>query len=232
MKPYIVIPTYNEAANIGELIDAIFALHIPDLNIIVVDDNSPDKTADIVKHKMQDFPISIIQREKKLGLGSAYIAGFSKALEQGATHIFEMDADFSHNPKDIPRLLAATQSYDISIGSRKIEGGSIIGWNVWRRFMSNGALWISKLMLRIPVKDITAGFRCYTRQVLESLDLSSIKSNGYAFQEEMLYLSHKKGFTIAEIPVTFIDRAKGQSKLSFKDIIEFFIVLVRLTRKK
>lgn len=232
IKPIIVIPTYNEKENIARLIYEIFKQNIIDLEIIIVDDNSPDKTAEIAEEISNSKPVHIIKRPCKMGLGSAYLDGFKKALQLGATHIFEMDADFSHNPKDISRLLESAKVYDLVIGSRKINGGSIVGWNFSRKLMSSGAMWISRLILGLKIKDVTAGFRCYKKEVLEKLDLKKIKSNGYAFQEEMLYRTEKAGFKIKEIPVTFIDRQAGKSKISKKDIIEFFIVLLKLRLRK
>ncbi|MBT4120770.1 MAG: polyprenol monophosphomannose synthase [Candidatus Magasanikbacteria bacterium] len=236
MKTVIVIPTYNEAENIKKLIKQIFSLEIADLEIVVVDDNSPDGTANLVyKLQSSDFNgprLHMIKRQDKLGLGSAYIAGFKKALKLGADYIFEMDADFSHDPDDIPRLLKACESADLTIGSRKIKDGKVIGWGWIRKFMSNGAMWFSKMMLGLKTKDVTAGFRCFRRQVLESIEIDSIKSNGYAFQEELLHRTEKAGFRVMEIPVTFIDREEGKSKLSKKDILEFFWIILKLKLKK
>lgn len=228
MKPIIIIPTYNERENVARLIERIFALAISNLEVIIVDDNSPDKTADVVEELSRTFPVHLIKRPSKLGIGSAYIAGFKKALALDATHIFEMDADFSHDPDDIPRMLEASSEADLVIGSRKINGGNIIGWGIIRKSMSAGAMWFSRLVLQLKAKDVTAGFRCFRRKVLETLDLDAISSNGYAFQEELLYKTQKKGFTIKEIPVTFVDRQEGKSKLGKKDIIEFFIVMLKL----
>ena len=228
MNTIIVIPTYNEEENISRLIKRIFSLGVKDLKIIVVDDNSPDGTAEEVKQLENIFPVYLIGRKGKLGIGSAYIAGFKKALELGADFIFEMDADFSHDPEDIPRILEAMGGADMVIGSRKVRGGKVVGWGLRRKFMSNGAMWFSRLLLGLKVKDVTAGFRCFRRRVLESLDLDKIRSNGYAFQEELLYRIQKAGFKIVEIPVTFVDRREGVSKLGFRDIIEFFIVIFKL----
>lgn len=228
MKTIIVIPTYNEKENIGKLITDIFALAIPELRVIVVDDNSPDGTGAVVKNLITQYPITLLDRPGKLGLGSAYIVGFKKALELGAEFIFEMDADFSHNPTDIPRLLQAAEHADLVIGSRKIDGGKIDGWSWWRKFMSNGAMWFSRTLLRLKVRDVTAGFRVFKRKVLETIQLDAIKSNGYAFQEELLYRTQQLGYRIVEVPVTFIDRQKGKTKLSRKDIAEFFVVIVKL----
>ena len=231
MKTILVIPTYNEKENIEKLINKIFALNIIGLEILVVDDNSPDGTASIVKNLQNKYPLNILERAGKLGLGSAYIAGFKKALELQADRSFEMDADFSHDPDDLPAMLEAAKNHDLVIGSRKIAGGKIIGWGFTRKFMSNGAMWLSRILLGLKAKDVTAGFRCFNSQVLKTLNLDEIKSNGYAFQEELLYKTQKAGFTITEIPVTFIDRREGKSKLSKKDIIEFFLIIFKLRFK-
>src|SRR3989339_657065 len=232
MKPIIIIPTYNESKNIERLLTKIFSLNIPNLEVIIVDDNSPDGTSQIVQKLTTSTTLQLtthlITRPSKLGLGSAYLTGFQKALSLGADYIFEMDADFSHDPDDIPRLLAAAQNADLVIGSRKVPGGKIVGWNFWRKFMSNGAMWLSRLFLGLRPHDVTAGFRCFKRRVLETIPLDEIRSNGYAFQEELLYRTQKLGFTIFEIPVTFIDRQKGKSKLSKKDIMEFFSIIINL----
>ena len=234
MKTTIIIPTYNEAKNIEKLIKQIFNLKISNLEIIIVDDNSPDNTAQIVRNLpiFQSSSLHLIQRSGKLGLGSAYITGFKKALELQADFIFEMDADFSHDPDDIPSLLQACTSADLVIGSRKTKGGKIIGWGWTRKMMSNGAMWFSRFLLGLKPKDVTAGFRCFRRRVLESIDLDTIKSNGYAFQEELLFHTQKSGFTITEVPVIFIDREEGESKLNKKDIFEFFWIILKLRFKK
>ncbi len=235
MKPIIIIPTYNESQNIEKLLKKIFSLNIPNLEVIIVDDNSPDGTAQIVRNLsiLQSFNLRLhlISRPAKLGLGSAYLEGFKKALSLGADYIFEMDADFSHDPDDIPRMLEAAQNSDLVLGSRKIAGGKIIGWGWTRKFISNGAMWLSRFLLGLKVHDVTSGFRCFKRRVLETIPLDEIKSNGYAFQEEMLYRAQKMGFTISEIPVTFIDRQEGKSKLSKKDIVEFFLIIFKLKLK-
>lgn len=228
MKTVIVIPTYNESENIERLIRSIFALRIPGLEILVVDDASPDGTARIVQKLQDTFDIHLLQREGKLGIGSAYIAGFKKALSLGADLIFEMDADFSHDPHDLPQMIQKAKDADLVIGSRKIKGGNIIGWGLTRKLMSNGAMWFSRTILSLKTKDVTAGFRCFRRSVLETLNLDAIHSNGYAFQEELLYKTEQAGFSVAEIPVTFVDRQEGKSKLSKKDIWEFFLVMLKL----
>ncbi len=230
----IVIPTYNERDNIVNLINDIFAQPIENLKVIVVDDNSPDKTATLVTGAQSIYSnLFLIKRYNKLGLGSAYIAGFKKALVLGADFIIEMDADFSHDPKDLSRLIEnCVGGFHLTIGSRKIKGGKIIGWNWRRKLMSAGAMFLARLVLGLRAKDVTSGFRCYRREVLKKIKLDDIKSNGYAFQEEMLYRTQKNKFQIKEIPVTFSDRKLGQSKLSKKDILEFFIIIFKLKFKK
>ncbi len=230
MQTIIVIPTYNERDNIVNLINDIFKQSLENIKIIVVDDNSPDKTAELVAAAQKTQPnLYLIKRYNKLGLGSAYIAGFKKALALGADLIVEMDADYSHDPKDISRLIETCDNgFHLTIGSRKIKGGKIIGWNFKRKFMSQGAMLIARALLRLKTKDVTSGFRCFKREVLEKINLDSIKSSGYAFQEEMLYRTQKNKFQIKEIPVIFTDRKLGKSKLSNKDIVEFFTTILRL----
>ncbi len=233
MKTTIVIPTYNEVQNIEKLLEAIFAEKIKDLSVLVVDDNSPDGTANKVeKIQSKGLSVSLLKRAGKLGLGSAYIAGFQQALKSGADYIFEMDADFSHAPTDIKRLLAIMPQADLTIGSRKIHGGQVVGWGIIRKAMSAGAMWFSRLVLGLKTHDVTAGFRCFHRRVLETIQIDTIKSNGYAFQEELLYRTEQAGFRVVEVPVTFVDRQKGKSKLSHKDILEFFVQVIRLKLQK
>lgn len=228
----IIIPTYNENGNIAQLLERIFKLKIKDLNVIVVDDNSRDGTANTVKAMMEEYPIEIIERSGKFGIGSAYIAGMKKALKNGADYIFEMDADFSHDPADIPRLLEMANNCDLAIGSRRVPGGKIEGWSLWRHFTSSGAMWFSRIILNLKTLDVTSGFRCYRAEALKLIPLDAINSNGYAFQEEMLYRIEKLGLSVREVPVTFVDRQRGKSKLGKKDIIEFFKVMIGLNIKK
>lgn len=229
-KTAVVIPTYNEKENIKELIQRIFNQKIEKLFIIFVDDNSPDNTAQIINTAKQSYSdILLIQRPKKSGLGSAYIDGFKIALSLNADYIFEMDADLSHAPEDIPRLLqACRQGADLAIGSRRVKGGKIIGWNWKRRLFSRGAMFCSRLILNLKAKDVTSGFRCYRSFVLKQINLDDIKSSGYAFQEEMLFRVQKNQNNIVEVPVIFEDRKKGRSKLSSKDIFEFFKLMIKL----
>ncbi len=228
MKPIIVIPTYNERENIMRLIPALFDLQIQNLEVVVVDDNSPDETADTVLKLKEKYPIYLIKRQRKLGIGTAYVNGFKKALSLEADIIFEMDADFSHDPKDIPRLIAALDNADLAIGSRRITGGKFVGWGAYRYITSWTAMTLSRLILGLKTKDVTAGFRAFRRQTLEKILERDITSNGYAFQEEILYRTEKNGFKVIEIPVTFVNRVSGKSKLSTKDIWEFFRVMWRL----
>ncbi len=233
MKKIIIIPTYNEADNLSKLIQQIFNLAIKDLFIIVVDDNSTDGTGDIADRLSHSYPLEVIHRQGKLGLGSAYVAGFKRAYNLGADIVFEMDADFSHNPKDVPRLIHQIEKgYDVAIGSRRIKGGNVKGWNWRRNLESQLAMNFARIILGLKTRDITAGFRAYRVSVLKQIDLDSISAGSYAFQEEMIYLCEKKSFKIKEIPVIFIDRQFGKSKLGIKDIIEFFITIFKLKFKR
>ena len=222
MKAHIVIPTYNEAENLERIVDQIFSLH-PTFNIIVVDDNSPDGTgaiADALSKK--DRRVHVIHRPHKAGLGTAYIAGFKEALAKGADLIFEMDADFSHDPKYIQDFLEASKRADLVIGSRYVNGVRVEGWRFRRLLLSKFAnMYVSYIMVR-PVWDFTAGFRCYRRTVLESMDLDSVMSDGYAFQIEMTYLTFENGFKIFEVPILFREREHGYSKISRKVVWEAF----------
>lgn len=229
---YIIIPTYNEKENISRLIKAIFDLKINDLRILVVDDNSPDGTAATVESLKNEYPVEVLKRPSKLGLGSAYIAGFGYALKKQADYIFQMDADFSHRPEDITRLLEAAEAgYDLVLGSRRVPGGKIEGWKGWRHFTSWGATTFSRLLLGLETKDSTTGFRCFSADLLRKIDWVQIKSNGYAFQEEVLYICEKTGCKIKEVPIIFIDRKLGKSKLGLKDIVEFFVRIINLKFK-
>ena len=233
MKKFIILPTYNEAENLPKLVKTIFDLQIPDLHIIVVDDGSPDGTGQIADRLAKEFPLIVIHRQGKQGLGSACITGFKKALEFGADIVCQMDADFSHDPHDLPRLLERIdRDYDFVIGSRRVIGGNIKGWSRYRNIQSILAMSFARAMLGLKTKDITAGYRCLKATMLKDIDFQTIKANGYAFQEELIYRSEKKGYSIAEVPVTFIDRKFGQSKLGIKDIIEFFMTVFRLRLKK
>lgn len=213
----IIIPTYNEKENIGNMINALMDLEHK-FDILVVDDGSPDGTAVIVKSMMEELPgrVHIIERSGKLGLGTAYIAGFKWALTQGYEYIFEMDADFSHNPNDVPLLYSACADggYDLSVGSRYVSGVNVVNWPMGRVLMSYFASKYVRFITRLPVYDTTAGFNCYRREVLETIELDKIRFKGYAFQIEMKFTTHKCGFKIKEVPVIFVNRALGVSKMS------------------
>lgn len=228
MKTSIIIPTYNERENIAELCERVFKSNPADVGIIFVDDASPDGTAEEIAKFADRFPVRLIGRSAKLGLGTAYIEGFKVALADKADLIMEMDADLSHAPEDIPRMIETAKDADLVIGSRRVDGGKITGWDARRHFTSSAATGFARFVLGLKTRDVTAGFRCYRRQVLEKINLDKIKSNGYAFQEEMLFLVERLGFKVREIPVEFNDRARGKSKLSFKDIVEYFLTMGRL----
>lgn len=220
-KSVVIIPTYNEKENISKIIEAVFSLSVA-FHILVVDDSSPDGTADIVKSIMQQESdrLHILERSGKLGLGTAYIAGFRWGLERGYDYIFEMDADFSHNPKDLVRLQEACQKEDadLVVGSRYIKGGKLENWPFDRIALSYGASLYVRMVTWMSVKDPTAGFICYSRKVLQAIDLDKIRFVGYAFQIEMKYAAYSLGFKIKEIPITFTDRIEGESKMN-KSII-------------
>ena len=213
-KTLIIIPTYNEADNIRKIINEIFNLNLS-LDILVVDDNSPDGTSNIIEEISKNFNnIKLIKREGKLGLGTAYVAGFKYALKNGYDYIFEMDADFSHDPKEIPKFLEKIKECDLVLGSRYIKGVNVINWPLSRLLLSYGANIYTRLITGMPIKDSTGGYKCFKRKVLERIDLEKIHSGGYAFQIEMNYRAWSKGFSIAEIPIIFVDRLEGKSKMS------------------
>ncbi|MBQ1886356.1 MAG: polyprenol monophosphomannose synthase [Bacteroidales bacterium] len=213
----VVIPTYNEKENIEKITRKVFSLE-GDFHILVVDDGSPDGTADIVKTLQGEFPgrLHLIQRSGKLGLGTAYITAFKWALENGYEFVFEMDADFSHNPDDLLRLYAACKEdcADMSVGSRYCNGVSVINWPIGRVVMSYFASYYVRKVLRMKVYDCTAGFVCYTRKVLQTIDLDKVKMKGYGFQIEMKYTTYKLGFKINEVHIIFVERKEGSSKMS------------------
>jgi len=229
----VIIPTYNEIENIETIIRAVFSLHKP-LDVLIVDDNSPDHTAEKVKVLQQEFPSRLFleQRQKKSGLGTAYVHGFKWALERDYQYVFEMDADFSHNPEDLQKLYNAChfESGDVAIGSRYVTGVNVVNWPLNRVLMSYFASVYVKIITGMKIHDATAGFICYRRNVLESIDLDKIKFIGYAFQIEMKYRAFTKKFRIVEVPIIFTDRTKGQSKMSNSIIKEavFGVITLRL----
>jgi len=227
----VIIPTYNEKENIAKIIAAVYSLE-KSFHILIVDDGSPDGTADIVKDLQEQHPESlhIQERKGKLGLGTAYIHGFRWGIKHGYDYIMEMDADFSHNPKDLVRLYdaCAKDGADLSLGSRYVKGGKVENWPKDRIFLSYGASLYVRMITWMPVKDPTAGFVCYKRKVLETIDLDKIKFVGYAFQIEMKYAARTLGFKIQEVPITFIDRVEGTSKMSSSIIGEAVVGVVQM----
>lgn len=214
MKALVIIPTYNEIENIERMLRLVPTLH-EDLDVLIIDDGSPDGTAAVVKQmKEQDSRIHLIERKGKQGLGSAYVTGFKYAIKNGYDYVLEMDADFSHNPHDIPHLIEAAQKYDLVIGSRYSNGVNIVNWPIKRLLISYFASKYVRIITGMPVKDPTGGFKCFKRQTLEAIDLDKIHSGGYSFQVEMNYRAWCKGFRIKEIPIIFTERMNGVSKMS------------------
>ena len=213
----VIIPTYNEVDNIGQVLDLVLAQPLP-ISVLVVDDNSTDGTADVVRSVMEEHPnrVDLIERAGKLGLGTAYLRGFRYALARDYIYICEMDADLSHDPDDLPRLIKSVQdeATDLAVGSRYIGGVRVINWPLPRLVLSYAAGVYTRVITRMPIRDVTAGFKCFHRRVLETLPLNRVNSDGYAFQVEMHYRTWKAGFEITEIPVIFTERTEGQSKMS------------------
>lgn len=230
----VIIPTYNEAENIQEILDAVFAMEYL-FQVLVVDDHSPDGTADLVRSYQEKFPnrLHLLVRKGKMGLGTAYIAGFKWALEKDYAYIFEMDADFSHNPKDLMALLKSckVEGADLAIGSRYVNGVNVVNWPMSRVLLSWIASKYVRLITRMPIHDTTAGFVCYKREVLETINLDKIQFIGYAFQIEMKFKAYLKNFKIIEVPVIFTDRKKGESKMSPRIISEAIFGVIKLKIK-
>lgn len=230
MRKLIVIPTYNEIDNISAMIDKVFSLE-EEFELLVIDDGSPDGTADVVKRRQTEFPerLHLIQREGKLGLGTAYLRAFRWALERDYDYLFELDCDFSHNPDDLSRLYAAAlEGNDVVIGSRYIKGVNVVNWPMSRLLMSYFASKYVRLITRMPVKDATAGFVCYSRKALETIDLDRIEMNGYGFQIEMKYTAWRLGMKIKEVSIVFTERQEGASKMSGGIFGEAFFGVMKL----
>lgn len=232
MDRLVIIPTYNEKENIEAIITAVMSLPI-EFNVLVIDDGSPDGTADIVKRLMAGpykGRVFIVERQGKLGLGTAYIAGFKWAIEHKAEYVFEMDADFSHNPQDLMKLYdaCANGGADVSIGSRYVSGVNVVNWPMGRVLMSYFASKYVRFVLGMPINDTTAGFVCYKRKVLETIELDNIRFKGYAFQIEMKFTAYKCGFKITEVPIVFVNRVLGTSKMSGGIFSEALLGVVRL----
>ncbi len=228
-KALIIIPTYNEAENIVNIINELVAINYEGVNIeiLVVDDNSTDGTAELVK-ALNYYRVHIIERPGKLGLGTAYIRGFKFAIENNYDYVFEMDADFSHDPKAIPRFLDKLNDFDVVVGSRYIEGIAVVNWPLSRLMISIGASYYTRMITFLPIKDVTAGFMAYRVPSLKQIDFERVKSNGYSFQIEMKFRMWKKGFKITEIPIVFIDRRAGVSKMSRKIVYEAMFMVWKL----
>jgi dolichol-phosphate mannosyltransferase len=217
LKTFIVIPTYNEAENLPLITEELFDLGLDDLHLLVVDDNSPDGTGEIAEElKLKhDGKLDVLHREGKKGLGTAYLEGFKICLDAGAEEIVQMDADFSHNPQKVVELLDSLERYDLVIGSRYVEGGKLDeGWAAWRKSLSSFGNFYARVILRMPVLDVTGGFRAWRRDTLQGIPLNRVKSQGYAFQVEMAYIAYLSGFRIKETPIYFADRERGDSKMS------------------
>lgn len=230
MRKLIVIPTYNEIDNISAMIDKIFSLDL-EFDLLVIDDGSPDGTAEVVKRRQAEFPsrLHLIQREGKLGLGTAYLRAFRWALERDYDYVFELDCDFSHNPDDLARLYAAAiDGNDVVVGSRYIKGVNVVNWPMSRLLMSYFASKYVRLITRMPVKDATAGFVCYSRKALETIDLDLIQMNGYGFQIEMKYTAWRLGMKIKEVSIVFTERQEGASKMSGGIFGEAFFGVMKL----
>ena len=218
---WVILPTYNEAENLERIVGAVLE-HLPESRrVLIVDDNSPDGTGEIADRlAAADESVSVLHRKLKEGLGPAYLAGFRVALDGGAERIIEMDADFSHDPSYLPRLIEATERADLAIGSRYVPGGGITEWGPMRRFISRGGSAYARVALGLPIRDLTGGFKCFRRIVLETIDLDTIEARGYAFQVETTYRAIKAGFRVVEVPIVFKDRADGTSKMSKSIVAE------------
>ncbi len=228
LKSLVIIPTYNEMENIPKLIPIVLSQD-ESIDILIVDDNSPDGTANYVEQIIQNNnSVHLIKRSGKLGLGTAYITGFKYALQNNYDYIFEMDADFSHDPNEIKNFLVAIKENDFVLGSRYINGVRVLNWPMRRLLLSFFASVYTRIITGMPVRDATGGFKCFRRKVLEAIDLDKIKSNGYSFQIEMTFKAYKKGFKFVEIPIVFVDRVKGKSKMSKKIVFEAVTMVWKL----
>jgi dolichol-phosphate mannosyltransferase len=231
MKTLIIIPTYNELENLPRLLPEVLSKE-EGIHILIVDDNSPDGTAAFVENEMKNNNrIHLIKRPSKQGLGTAYIAGFKFAIQNGYDFVFEMDADFSHDPKEIPRFLDEIKNSDVILGSRYINGVNVINWPMRRLLLSSFANLYTRFITGMPVHDATGGYKCFRRKVLEAINLEKVTSNGYAFQIEMSFKAWKKGFKVKEIPIIFVDRVKGKSKMSRKIVREAVTMVWKLRLK-
>ena len=228
MRTIVIIPTYNDCENVPNLVSALLR-EAPFLELFVIDDGSPDGTGEVADFLAEETDrVRVLHRASKLGLSTAYMAGFKYALNHGYDYVVQMDADFSHRPQDLPRLLQALRSADMVIGSRNIPGGRTETWSLLRRYISKGGSFYARSVLNLPIRDCTSGFKCFRREVLETVDFARVRSDGYGFQVEMNHLCHRAGFQIAEVPIVFPDRTAGRSKMSLQIISEAAWLVVKL----
>jgi dolichol-phosphate mannosyltransferase len=219
-RALVCLPTYDEKDNVGPMTEAILAA-TPDVDVLVIDDNSPDGTGQLADAIAARQPrVKVLHRAGKEGLGKAYLAGFAWALSHGYELVLEMDADFSHDPKYLPGMLEASREADLVLGSRNVPGGGTVNWGVLRKIISRGGSFYARTILGLPVRDLTGGFKCFRRQVLEAIDLPTVECTGYAFQIELTYRTLRKGFRVKELPIVFVDRRVGQSKMSKRIVLE------------
>jgi dolichol-phosphate mannosyltransferase len=235
--PWLILPTFNEAENIEAIVraaDAVLAAAAPEGHrILVVDDSSPDGTGELADRLAAELDaVEVLHRTQRQGLGPAYLAGFAHALAGGASHVMEMDSDFSHDPKDLARLLDATrEGADLALGSRYVPGGGVTDWGLLRQFVSRGGSWYARVVLGLQVRDLTGGFKCFRREVLEAIDLPTVRSQGYAFQVELTYRAVLNGFRVVEVPIMFRDRQLGHSKMSWRIAAEAMWLVPQLRRR-
>ena len=235
--PWLILPTFNEAENIEAILraaDAVLAGAAPDgHHILVVDDGSPDGTGQIADRLAVELgAVDVLHRTRREGLGPAYLAGFAHALAGGASHVMEMDSDFSHDPADLARLLQATRDgADVALGSRYVDGGGVSDWGLLRRGVSQGGSWYARVVLGLKIRDLTGGFKCFRREVLEAIDLPTVRSQGYAFQVELTYRAVLAGFRVVEVPIVFRDRRLGHSKMSWRIAGEAMLLVPRLRKR-
>ena len=238
-QPWLILPTFNEAENLETVVArarrALADAAPEGFRVLVVDDGSPDGTGRIADRLAAEHPdVEVLHRSERAGLGPAYLAGFAHALERGAGYVFEMDSDLSHDPADLGRLLAAVRDdgADVALGSRYVPGGGVTDWGLVRRCISRGGSWYARATLSLDVRDLTGGFKCFRREVLEAIDLPSVRSHGYAFQVELTYRAVQAGFRVVEVPIVFRDRASGQSKMSWRIAAEAVWLLPQLRRRR
>jgi dolichol-phosphate mannosyltransferase len=229
-RALVVLPTYDEAENIGPITEAILAAS-PELDVLVVDDASPDGTGRLADAIAAREPrVKVLHRAGKQGLGRAYLAGFAVALREGYELVFEMDADFSHDPKYLPRMLERAASADLIVGSRNVPGGGTVNWGLGRRVLSKGGSLYARTILGVPIRDLTTGFKCFRREVLEAIELETVTTTGYAFQIELTYRAIRRGFRVEELPIVFVDRRAGQSKMSRAIVAEAVVKVWAIRR--